>query len=267
MQLLDPTNLKKSLDDYAEVFNAGYLKKDPHVLNLLKKMKKKPDEIDIQELSSFGIEKEVGCAVSVGNCLNQIRDAMNHPSLIEMYPSLISANFEHMELRSEDSSKLIQTCTEEVYFCLNFFFYSPLSIFLMLLIDVLVKKILEKYHSLYETIAPLRWDITLRIAADVAAGMNFLHTLDPPMLHRDLKTPNVFMTRKLVGTIPQEVVESENLAKIGDFGLSAYMMGTTQFRQLESEEEEEETQPIAPRFFFFFLFLLLFSFCFFISKD
>jgi serine/threonine protein kinase len=39
----------------------------------------------------------------------------------------------------------------------------------------------------------LSTSMRLRIALDVARGMAFLHALKPPLLHRDLKSPNVFM--------------------------------------------------------------------------
>eukprot|EP01137_Pigoraptor_chileana_P000200 Opistho-2@35962 len=49
----------------------------------------------------------------------------------------------------------------------------------------------------------------LKIAVHVCAGMLYLHTLDPPLLHRDLKSPNILLDDNLV-------------AKVSDFGLSQY---------------------------------------------
>jgi hypothetical protein len=46
-----------------------------------------------------------------------------------------------------------------------------------------------------------------RIAADTAAGLNYLHTLDPPILHRDMKSLNVMLTAR-------------NDVKLADFGLA-----------------------------------------------
>ena len=45
-----------------------------------------------------------------------------------------------------------------------------------------------------------------RIAIDVALGLNYLHSRRPAWMHRDLKSPNVLLTR-------------EGVAKIGDVGL------------------------------------------------
>ena len=35
---------------------------------------------------------------------------------------------------------------------------------------------------------PLSWKQRLKIAIDVACGMNYLHTSTPPIMHRDLKS-------------------------------------------------------------------------------
>ncbi|TKY57968.1 Serine/threonine-protein kinase EDR1 [Spatholobus suberectus] len=47
----------------------------------------------------------------------------------------------------------------------------------------------------------------LRMALDVAKGMNYLHTSHPPIVHRDLKSPNLLVDRHWV-------------VKVCDFGLS-----------------------------------------------
>ncbi|XP_065839431.1 receptor-interacting serine/threonine-protein kinase 2-like [Oscarella lobularis] len=52
-----------------------------------------------------------------------------------------------------------------------------------------------------------RWDIRFVIAYEVAMGMTYLHSLDPPIVHRDLKSSNV-----LIG--------HEYHAKLSDFGLA-----------------------------------------------
>jgi len=54
----------------------------------------------------------------------------------------------------------------------------------------------------------------LKILADVASGMKFLHGSKPCIIHRDLKSGNVLLTRpiKSVDTLP--------VAKVADFGLS-----------------------------------------------
>ena len=55
--------------------------------------------------------------------------------------------------------------------------------------------------------AELSWGRRVRMAVDVAAGMLHLHTRNPPILHRDLKSPNV-------------LVAGDWTAKVSDMGLS-----------------------------------------------
>jgi len=40
---------------------------------------------------------------------------------------------------------------------------------------------------------PLSWTMRLRIAHDIASAMAHLHSYDPPLIHKDLKSPNVLM--------------------------------------------------------------------------
>lgn len=52
-----------------------------------------------------------------------------------------------------------------------------------------------------------------RVASDIAAGMNYLHTRFPPIIHRDLKSPNIL----LVSSDPEQ---PGPLAKVADFGIA-----------------------------------------------
>lgn len=56
----------------------------------------------------------------------------------------------------------------------------------------------------------LTWKERIGIAVDIAKGMEVLHFMNPPVIHRDLKSLNVFMTRK----------NNNWVAKVADFGLS-----------------------------------------------
>lgn len=53
----------------------------------------------------------------------------------------------------------------------------------------------------------LTWIRCLGIALDVAQGMNYLHSHDPPILHRDLKSLNI-------------LVDNNWRAKVADFGMT-----------------------------------------------
>jgi serine/threonine protein kinase len=57
------------------------------------------------------------------------------------------------------------------------------------------------------------WHIRLKLSVDIALGMAFLHGISPPLLHRDLKSPNVLIMGHADG--------SPVIAKVADFGLSS----------------------------------------------
>ncbi|XP_053119471.1 receptor-interacting serine/threonine-protein kinase 3-like [Hemicordylus capensis] len=67
------------------------------------------------------------------------------------------------------------------------------------------------------------WALRLRILYQVALGMNFLHSLNPPLLHLDLKPSNVLL-------------DGELHAKVADFGLSKFKRGTTRRSSLSKGE-------------------------------
>ena len=43
--------------------------------------------------------------------------------------------------------------------------------------------------------ASLPWPLRLRMAVDAAAGMHHLHCQKPPIIHRDLKSPNLLVDK------------------------------------------------------------------------
>jgi hypothetical protein len=45
-------------------------------------------------------------------------------------------------------------------------------------------------------VVPFAWPDRARLCAEMAAGLHFLHTRAPPMLHRDLKSSNVMLTAR-----------------------------------------------------------------------
>ena len=68
----------------------------------------------------------------------------------------------------------------------------------------------DLYHYLNNHENPLDWELRMRIATDIALGMDFLHAAVPPIIHNDLKSPNIL----LVTNEPRAAV----VAKVADFG-------------------------------------------------
>lgn len=56
------------------------------------------------------------------------------------------------------------------------------------------------------------WPLILKAALDIAQGMQFLHSAQPPIIHRDLKSPNILLN--------SVTAEQQIIAKVADFGLS-----------------------------------------------
>lgn len=83
----------------------------------------------------------------------------------------------------------------------------------------------------------LDWSLRLQWALDTAQGMAYLHSLNPPMIHRDLKTTNLLVDRGMN-------------VKICDFGLSRFRVedkvmsavGTVQFAAPEVLRHERYTE-------------------------
>ena len=70
---------------------------------------------------------------------------------------------------------------------------------------------IDLYHYLSDESRAMNWKLRLQFAYDVAKGMEFLHSVTPPIIHRDLKSPNVLV---------KELDQGRFTAKIADFGLS-----------------------------------------------
>ncbi|MDP2437095.1 MAG: protein kinase, partial [archaeon] len=66
------------------------------------------------------------------------------------------------------------------------------------------------------------WPLRLKLALDITRGMVFLHGQQPPIVHRDLKSPNVFLTYSILDAaqLDPDNLFRKPLAKVADFGLS-----------------------------------------------
>ncbi|XP_060180055.1 uncharacterized protein LOC132609881 isoform X1 [Lycium barbarum] len=69
------------------------------------------------------------------------------------------------------------------------------------------------FKTLHGNSQPLDFRRRLRMALDVARGMNYLHRRNPPIVHRDLKSSNL-------------LVDKSWTVKVGDFGLSRFRDAT-----------------------------------------
>ncbi|EGC32773.1 cGMP binding protein with small GTPase-serine/threonine kinase-dep-rasgef-gram-and two cGMP binding domains [Dictyostelium purpureum] len=78
-----------------------------------------------------------------------------------------------------------------------------------------------RYGSLYSLLSnntiEIGWGLRLQIAIEIAKGMQHLHSHNPPVIHRDLKSPNVLLNGITEG--------SNNVATIIDFGTSTALYG------------------------------------------
>mmetsp|Transcript_1822 Transcript_1822/g.3786 ORF Transcript_1822/g.3786 Transcript_1822/m.3786 type:complete len:344 (+) Transcript_1822:137-1168(+) len=70
------------------------------------------------------------------------------------------------------------------------------------------------FDLLYNSKQPLTTRQIVKILVDVAAGMRCLHSQKPSILHRDLKSSNVLLTK------PIRSPDQEPFAKVADFGLA-----------------------------------------------
>jgi len=72
------------------------------------------------------------------------------------------------------------------------------------------------FHLLYvdDNTPKLRWKQRLRMCSDVANAMDYLHEFKPQIIHRDLKSLNMLLTRSISG--PRDMPN----VKVSDFGLA-----------------------------------------------
>jgi serine/threonine protein kinase len=68
---------------------------------------------------------------------------------------------------------------------------------------------------LHKTNTSLTYDLKKKFCLDVTRGLMYLHTRDPPIIHRDLRSFNIF--------IMSINLDDEVNVKIGDFGLSTIL--------------------------------------------
>jgi len=88
--------------------------------------------------------------------------------------------------------------------------------------DPLILLELMSGGSLHDALHPNRLmpSVCWRISKDIAAGLLYLHTRAPPMVHRDLTSSNVLLTAPVAELALREVTDNTAFAKLSDFGLT-----------------------------------------------
>uniref|UniRef100_A0A8D0L6N1 Receptor interacting serine/threonine kinase 3 n=1 Tax=Sphenodon punctatus TaxID=8508 RepID=A0A8D0L6N1_SPHPU len=81
--------------------------------------------------------------------------------------------------------------------------------------------------SLLRQVRHVPWALRFRILHQVGLGMNYLHGLNPPLLHLDLKPSNILLNGELH-------------VRLADFGLSKFKRGMTQQDAASSKEQVYE---------------------------
>ena len=99
------------------------------------------------------------------------------------------------KLRHPNIVQFMGACTKPPHLCIVTQFVPRGSLFKML------------HRAQPGALANLDERRRLQMALDVCRGMNYLHTCRPPVIHRDLKSPNL-------------LVEKDMTIKVCDFGLS-----------------------------------------------
>mmetsp|Transcript_106379 Transcript_106379/g.343161 ORF Transcript_106379/g.343161 Transcript_106379/m.343161 type:complete len:322 (+) Transcript_106379:186-1151(+) len=79
------------------------------------------------------------------------------------------------------------------------------------------------FDLLYNTRQELSARQRVKILTDVASGMKYLHSQQPIIVHRDLKSSNVLLTKPIRST------DQEPFAKVADFGLARTSSGSDTF--------------------------------------
>jgi len=80
-------------------------------------------------------------------------------------------------------------------------------------------------YSYLQSRTELSWPVRLKIASNIADAMRFLHSYQPKICHRDLKTPNILMAVK------DPYASVEVVCKVSDFGESRFVATSGQGRE------------------------------------
>ena len=81
------------------------------------------------------------------------------------------------------------------------------------LIAFMLNKSLAFQRKVFRQMTSIEFCITLETYRQIIEGINFLHNLKPPIIHRNLKTKNIFIDPN----------DAKNFIKISDFGFHKFI--------------------------------------------
>ena len=162
-------------------------------------------EIDMSELE-FGKRVGIGAYGEVFQGLYKHTDVAIKVLLEQDLPSKIIQNFKKevfilKKLRHPNIVQFMGACTQPPNLCIVSEYMAKGSLF----------KILHSNNN--QERVELTIDKKLKMACDVARGMHYLHTSSPPIIHGDLKSPNLLL-------------DANYTVKVCDFGLSRIKTAT-----------------------------------------
>lgn len=76
--------------------------------------------------------------------------------------------------------------------------------------DILLKKRTEFQREKFHPMSRLEYFVSSELLKEILKGVNYLHTINPPVIHRDLKPTNILITHGLNG----------RFVKLADFGIA-----------------------------------------------
>lgn len=80
----------------------------------------------------------------------------------------------------------------------------------------------DRLHFLKPSTVPLSWPQRMRICTSVASAMEYLHGLNPPIIHRDLKSLNLLLAEPVKNNVDMPII------KVADLGLGRMLKARRQ---------------------------------------
>ena len=95
----------------------------------------------------------------------------------------------------------VEKCVDDMFLHSNFDHPNVVKLYgitlhpLQMILEFVPGVALSSYlHNKSITDEQFSWKLRHEIALDIAKGLSFLHRLQPPVIHRDLRSPNIFVS-------------------------------------------------------------------------